>query len=620
VNQPADYPELKIITDFLQGVLPFSDLVHEDLFAIARQLEIIYFKRGQLLQYSGGEKQGLRILRSGAVEIVNHEGQLLDRLGEGESFNLAGLCEEQEGVKARFIEDSLIYRLPDECYQRWRDQHRNIDRFFHKQRSRRIRRAVRVEPDSNMMMRPLSELMSKNVLTVELSASLQNAAKIMTKGRVSSLMVLDEGDLVGIVTDRDMRSRAIADDLPSSTPVSQVMTTEPYVINQTETLFDATLTMLQLGFHHLPVVNDEGALTGIVTASDLMLARQDDPVFLVQHISRQIDEEGMKNVVSSLPEIMQGWVKSGVRAHQISHMLTAISDAITQRLIALAIKKLGEPPVSFAWLSFGSQARDEQLLGADQDNGLLIADTLKNEDKPWFKELAAFVCDGLNHCGYDYCLGKVMATTDEWRQPLSQWIRTVDTWTRSPTPDAVMRVSIFFDLRVVYGDRSLGEQLQQYMLERTQRDTIFLAALAANVLEYSSPLGIFRRFVVERSGEHQDTLDLKKRGIIPIVDMIRLHALAHGVSAVNTRARLKELQKRGVLNIGDSRNVQDAFDFIMQLRVNNHVVQLSQGGPCSNYANPNDLPELSRRHLRDAFTIIHDSQQAIKLRYRSGLG
>lgn len=615
---PADQPEISAVTDFLEKCLPFDTLQSSALLVVARRLEIRYFKRGQRFMADPDNNEGLRILRSGAVEILSEDGQLLDRLGEGESFNIAGLAQEHSGVKALLIEDSLVYRLPEKDYQLLREQQRDFDRFFHRQRSRRLRRAARYQPDGNAMMRPLSGLVSRDVLTVPSSTTIQQTAVAMNQRRVSSIMIVDAGKLVGIVTDRDLRSRAVAKGIAVTEAVATVMTINPHCIALDSTVFDATLMMTELSCHHLPVMQGDN-LVAVITASDLMLAKQDDPVYLVQHVSRQNDVSGMKNVVAMLPNIVKGWVRSGVKVEQLSRILTAISDAITQRLIALAIEALGPAPTEFAWLGFGSQARAEQLIGADQDNGLLIADDLQESEREWFKQMAARVCDGLNECGYVYCPGDVMATNDAWRQTLSGWKTTVDGWTRAPTPDAVMRVSIFFDIRVIHGSQALGKALQQHMLSNTQQSSIFLAALAGNVLEHTPPLGVFRRFIVERSGEHRDSLDLKKRGVIPIIDMVRIHSLARGIDAVNTHERIAALAAQKVLNIGDSRNLQDAFDFIQRVRVENQAAQLERGEPASNYCNPHDLPELSRKHLRDAFTIVHDSQQAIKLKYRAGM-
>ncbi len=618
MNQASDQPEISAITDFLSCCLPFDQLTDSERNKAARQLKIAYYRRGHIFIADNELERGLCILRSGAVEIRSPDGQLLDRLAEAESFNITGLDTEHPGVKAVLIEDCLIYNLPEDCYQQWRSEHRFFDRFFHGQRSRRLRRAARYEPDHNAMMRPVIELMSCDVLRTSVETSIRDTAQAMNERRVSSIVIMSGESLYGIVTDRDLRSRGVAQGIDVDLPITNVMTQRPYFINSDATVFDATLQMTQQRCHHLPVI-DDGCLRGIITASDLMLAKRDDPVHLVQHIYRQADVGGMKNVVSSLPNVMQGWVASGVRPHQISRILTAVSDAIARQLIKLAIEKLGEPPVPFAWLGFGSQARAEQLLGADQDNGLLIDNSMLPEHKPWFESLAHFVCDGLDLCGYPYCLGEIMATTDKWRQTLSGWCDAVNGWTRAPSTDAVMRVSIFFDIRVVYGSESLGLQLQQHMLSRTKNDTIFLAALAANVLSHSPPLGIFRRFLVERSGEHRDSFNLKKRGVIPIIDMVRIHALANNIYEVNTRERIDALIKCKVITLNDGRNLQDAFNYIMQLRLQSQSEQIVNGQEVDNYCNPEDLSDLARQHLRDAFTIVHEAQEAIRLNYRSGM-
>lgn len=290
------------------------------------------------------------------------------------------------------------------------------------------------------------------------------------------------------------------------------------------------------------------------------------------------------------------------------------------RLIQLAEKKLGPAPVPWCWTGFGSQARGEQLLGADQDNGIIIDDSVEETQLPWYREMAEFVCDGLNECGYVYCPGGIMAKTDEWRQPLAIWEQTVRRWATSPTPDAVMRVSIFFDIRAVYGDSSLARRLQNTMLKQASTNTIFLAALAANALDSKPPLGIFRRFVVDRNGEHRDSVDLKKRGVLPVTEIVRLHALAHRIEAVNTHERLRALAHARHMTIVDSRNLADALHFIQQQRIKNQCKQIVRGEKISNYLNPRDLPKMAKEQLRDAFTIIDEAQSAVRQTYRAGLG
>lgn len=610
--------ELASVAAFLRQSLPFDVLDEAQLQEALSALKISYHPQAERFD-AATRPLGLRVLRSGAVDLRNDSNKLLDRLGEGESFHIGGLNADSEVVHATVIEDALIYLLPDAAYQQLRAANRDFDRYFSRQRSRRLRRAARYMPDDNPLLAPVSRLMTTDLLCVAPETPLQAVAAAMTERRVSSVFVTDAGQLLGIVTDRDLRSRCVAAALPTQTPVSAIMTPDPQSIGEEETVFSATLRMTQQGYHHLPVLH-EGELRGIITTSDLILARRNDPVYLVQHLSRQDSVEGMRDLLNGLPDQLLTWVQTGMRAEQVSQLFTAISDAVTLRLIQLAERELGPAPGPWAWLAFGSQARGEQLLGADQDNGIVISDLVPAAEHGWYAALAQRVCDGLAACGYAYCPGGVMATTDSWRQPLAAWQDTVASWTRAPTPAAVMRVSIFFDLRAIHGDHTLCTALQNTMLRRASRDTIFLAALAANVLASKPPLGIFRRFVVDRDGEHRDSLNLKKRGVLPITEIVRLHALARQVSAVNTGERLEALAEGRHLSIGDSRNLADALHCVQQQRIRHQCEQIAAGATVDNFLNPRQLPRLAREQLRDAFTIIDEAQSAVRQTYRAGMG
>ena len=611
-------PELSSLLDFIKACIPFDELPATELNALISKIEICYYRKGTVFENKQGDG-GLRIIRSGAAELRSKDDKLIDRLGETVSFNLAGLNSEEPGIKATLIEDSLIYLIPEAHYQDIRKRNRIFDRFFHSQRSRRVRRAARHEPNPHEMMRMVKDVMSTSVLSMAPTESIQKVAKQMSARRLSSVLIMENETLLGIVTDRDMRSRAVAAGFDLTLPISHIMTDQPACISPQATLFDATLFMTQRGYHHIPVM-EENTVVGIVTSSDLMLARQDDPIYLVQHIGRQDSAHKLKDVIQSLPNLMVQWINSGIRAHQVSHILTAISDSITVRLIELTIADIGKPPVPFCWLGFGSQGRKEQLLNADQDNGLLISNELKEEHKPWFETLATRVCDGLDECGYIYCPGNVMASNEQWRQSLSVWQSTVDKWTVSPTPHAVMHTSIFFDLRSIYGDKSLCDDLQKHMLNKASNNSIFLAALAQNVLNSEPPMGIFRRFVVEQNGEHADELDLKKRGILPIIDLVRLHSLAHSITEINTLDRLKALVKCKAMTIEDSRNMQDALRVIMQLRTQHQATQITSGSAPNNFIDPDNLSKIMRKQIKDAFSVIMDAQQAVKINYRQGMG
>ena len=612
-----DAAELEEVTGFLRVSLPFDELDDELLAQAVASLRVSYHPRGARFD-ARSPRPGLRILRSGAVDIRAEDNTLLERLGEGESFHIGGLNAENGAVIARVIEDGLIYRLPDEAYADLRRRHRGFDRYFTRQRSRRLRRAARLPPQPHALLAPLSSVMAREVLTAPPEASVRRVAVAMAERRVSSALVVEDGALRGIITDRDLRTRVLAASVAPDTPVREVMTPDPEAIASDESLFAATLRMTRRGYHHLPVL-EAGRLAGVVTTSDLILARRDDPVYLVQHIARQDSVDAIRELLDGTADLMLRWVNGGMPAQQASQLLTAISDAVATRLIALAENGLGPAPAPWCWLAFGSQARSEQLLGADQDNGMVIDDSATGADLAWYRELATRVCDGLARCGYRYCPGGIMASTASWCQRLETWRDTVRSWTRTPTADAVMRVGIFFDIRGLAGELDLAAALQREML-RAGRNSIFLAALAASALDNRPPLGIFRRFVVERNGEHRDSLDIKKRGALPVTEIARLHALARGVAAVNTEARLKALASERFMSLLDSRNLMDALHCVQRVRMRHQCEQVLAGAVPDNYINPRKLPRLAREQLRDAFTIIDEAQGALRQTYRAGLG
>jgi len=380
--------------------------------------------------------------------------------------------------------------------------------------------------------------------------------------------------------------------------------------------FEALLTMSRHNVHHLPIVEGD-TLRGVVTTTDLMRQQVDSPVYLVGEIWKQEQVDGLADIAAGVPGMVRQMVEAGAQADDVGRMVTSVTDAVTERLLDLAIDRLGEPPVPFAWLALGSQARQEQTAHSDQDNALLLSDDATDAHDPYFADLAAFVCDGLDACGYEYCPGDVMATTDRWRQPLQEWKRTFRGWIDEPHPKSLIHASIFFDLRHVYGNPSLTQRLQSYVLGRTSQNSIFLASLTVNALDHKPPLGFFRQFVLEEHGGQKDTLDLKLNGVVPIIDLARIYALAHGVSAVHTLERFQRLAATGGMNASDAADLRDAFEFIGTVRIQHQADQIRRGTEPDNFVSPDRLSDFDRRHLKDAFRITRRMQSALSQRYQT---
>ena len=330
---------------------------------------------------------------------------------------------------------------------------------------------------------------------------------------------------------------------------------------------------------------------------------------------KQTTAEGIVSACERLPDLILKQIETDADGEQLGQFITTITDTVTRQLIRIAENELGPPPCTFAWVAMGSQGRFEQSAKSDQDNALVLDDDAKPEHDEYFEKLARIVNDGLNDCGYVHCPGDVMASNTKWRQPLSQWKKYFHNWITVPEQKALMHANIFFDLRCVYGDQHLVEALKDFIRDTAKGNELFLALMSKNAMSYQPPLGFFRTFVLERSGDHKNTFDLKLNGIMPIVEIARIRSLAAGRVRISTRNRLRAAADAGELTEVDAANLIDALDFIETLRLEHQSRQMQAGGQPDNHLAPTELSPLVRQNLKAAFSQVRVSQQALMNRF-----
>lgn len=611
--------ELAEIRDFLAQHEPFDGLPGAVLDSLPGELSVEYFRRGSQLIAKGRDNHHLYVLRSGAAEVLDAHGTLVDRGGAGSCHGSITLT---QGNPSTFdvtaIEDTLALLVPAEVFHRLCAEHPRFEAFFDAQRRHRMRTAVaelQVTDGGAILKTRVRDIIEREPVVVPCTASVREAAQVMSQRRVSSLLVMDDGRLAGIVTDRDLRTRVVAAGLDTSAPVTDVMTADPVTGREDALAFQVLLEMVGRTIHHLPLVDDHGAPVGLVTTTDLLRLEQSNPVYLAGDIAKQDSVEGIAAVVERLPRVVEALVRQDATADDVGRVVTSVGDAVEQRLIALAEAELGAPPVPYCWVTLGSRARLEQALAADQDTAMIIDDAMAPEHEEWFERLAERVVEGLEACGYPRCKGDAMATNPRWRRPLAEWTEEFARWLRRPEPEALLTASIFFDMRPVRGDLTLHARLQDFVVETAPGAGIFLAHLAAHASRNEPPLGFFRHFVLEKHGEHRDTLDIKKGGILGIVELARVHGLAVGSRSVNTLARLADARDGGAISHELADDLRDAFEFIGYVRLRHQAELVRAGRPLDNRVAPDSLSSFEKRHLREAFGIIRSAHHALGQRY-----
>jgi CBS domain-containing protein len=607
--------ELPEIAQFVAQLHGFDVLTEAQVHAAATSMQIGYYRAGSDVLHIGSKNQQLHIVRSGALELRNGEGDLVQRVAEGECFGFPSLMN-QAAVRNQSvaIEDSLIYHLDGSVFAELRRDNARFDTFFIRSLSDRLLARPVIAKLHGAAGRGVSQLITRPPVAVDASATIQQAAQKMVEERVSAMLVTEEGRFCGIVTDRDIRSRVVAVGCDGERSIRDIMSIDPVAIDSGALAYEAALMMMQQKIHHLPVLTD-GKLVGMVSRSDFMRIETEHPLYLVNDIGKQTTVDGIIDACRRLPALIASQIDTDANGEQLGKFVTTITDSVTQQLCRIGESQLGAPPCAYAWVAMGSQGRQEQSARSDQDNALVLADTTVADNDEYFAALAKIVNDGLDACGYVYCPGGVMASNPKWRQSLRIWKQYFTTWMTVPEEKALMHANIFFDLRCVYGEVHLVDELKASIREDASRNEIFLALMAKNAMTFQPPLGFFRQFVLERSGEHKNTLDIKLHGIMPLVEIARIRALAAGEMRITTRNRFRAAAKAGEITETDAANLIDALDFIEKLRVEHQSRQMHAGLKPDNHLSPGEMSPLARQNLKSAFAQVRVSQAALLNRF-----
>ena len=615
MSAPTSIPA---ITDFYAALSPFDVLSEKLLLQVVQSTEVFFCDQSDhpLVDFHDPH---LFVIRSGEFEIRTQSGRLIDRLAEGDQFGIPSLLSgEEPSNQLVILKPGLIYRVSADVFHQLRRDDEFFERFYTKAYAHRLAQAdARVSTSS--YNQTVSSVISRKPATVSAQAEVGAAALIMQQRRVSSLLVVQEDALVGILTDRDLRNRVLAQRLPHTTLVADVMTIQPMSIEDHQSLTTALSLMLEHDIHHLPVLDSSQQLVGMITTNDVLQTQMSHPVFLLGRMRKANRQQQLIQYSADLGNLLWQLMRSGTSIYEAGKIFTQVTDVLTRRLIELAIAELGPPPLTFAWLAFGSQARMEQAANSDQDNGIILNQQPTESQQAYFLQLAARVNAGLDACGFIYCPGDVMAQNPKWCVSSEQWMQYFTDWIDTPEPKALLHSSIFFDMRCIYGEQSLVESLQQKVLSMAADNDIFLALMTQNALDSQVPLGFFKQFVLQKDGQQKNTLDLKKNGLLPLVEITRIHALAAQTSAVNTMQRLNTLASQKYLNSDDVASLTDSYRFIARLRFEHQVRCWQQGVAANNHLSPDELSRLQQKQLKSAFSVLADAQQGLKMRYTRGL-
>ncbi len=619
--------------DFLREVRPFDKVPPEDLDQMVQHIYEKRFEPGTLIVRKGGEPEpALLLIRWGLVKVfIEKEDKevVLGYRGEGEVLGEETfITRGPYPYSAQAVEETLIYCIPWDSLSRLMDKYPELYQKLSKLIGRRMThiyedlpRVLPGEPqtgvvDTSLLRHRVGDVLrEKQLVLASEGMSVVDAARLMKAEGVDSLVVMRAGKPVGIVTDRDMVTRYLAGGCTGAM-LGDIMTPNPLTVRLNDFAYQALLLMLRHGVRHLLVVDDAGKPFAILTQRELLRSKTEDILELTDRTARATSIEELRDTHRQVPLIIEALMADNASVREICEVVTEFNDLVISRVVDICMKEMkaerGLPPVPFCFMVFGSGGRREQTLRTDQDNGIVfLADEKGEEADKYFQALAERVVKGLEACGFPLCPGKMMATNPEWRRSMASWEETLEEWFLHPTREVMLKTSMFFDLRGIYGDKGLVSRIWEVIFEYVKAYPGFVARMGKSSAEIKPPIGLFGRFVVEKSGEHKNAIDIKLRGCLPIVEGVRALALVEGVKDTNTFNRIEALAQVGTFSQDMADELIFTYQFLLTLRIRNHVRLLKEGKPLHNYVNPSSLTKRERQILKDSFASVYRLQQLV---------
>lgn len=626
---PMLEPLAATIRAFLRGHPPFDRFSDEAIeFAIAKFSLAYFAKDAAILTPAAGPVTHLNLIRRGLVgsrpEDPRNEPD--PTLGPGELFPMGALSTGGASTRTYYaIHDTFCLRLARPDFLELRQRSPEFERYCTQAITETLKQSLaqlhsqygQLAAEQQTLTRPLGELVRRVPVTCRSTATLAVALPLMHEHNVRTLAVVDaDGAPIGMLTLVDILRRVVLTQRSLTTTLAEVMTAPVVTLPATASAYEAMQTMAEHVVRQIGVV-DGKSLIGIVNERDLFALSRVSMRQVLEGLRAADSIETLKQTASDIRGLTRNLLAQGVAAEPLTHTISALNDALTRRAIEFTLSRHDVGENSWCWLALGSEGRGEQTLATDQDNAIVFlppAGADVEVERTRLVAMARDVNEALAALGFPLCSGNVMAgnpalclTVDEWKTKFLRWLSV-------PTPEALLRANIMFDLRPIDGDTTLVVALHDWLLERSQHQQLFLRLMAQNALEVTPPLGLIRAFATEDDRDHKGMLNLKTRGTRLFVDAARVFALAFAIPDTGTAARLRAAGRHLQVEARHVAATVDAFHFLQVLRLRQQ--DFASGPADANRIAPDALNEIDRRMLKETFRQARLLQQRLRITWQ----
>ena len=618
---PASNTLIQQTIEQLQRHTPFDRVEHAHLEWLAQRLEMAYYAVGDvLISPEQGVVSRFFIIRQGLVEgrrgAANAETTITDELQQGDLFPLSSLLAKR-AVSSTFraLDDVFCLELSAEDFY----QFLRLSEVFNDYCSRRIANlleqsmhSVQAEysqssSEGQSMSSQLSSVIRRSPVTCAPDTLMRDVLQTMNELSIGSMIVVEDGKPVGIFTLYDLLGRVALSQIDHDQPIGELMRTQLFTLSPQALAYEAALVMAREAVRHV-LVTDQEKIVGVVSEKDLFTLQRVGLRQISTAIRQAENLETLQQCAHDIQYLARNMLAQGVAAEQLTQFISTLNDLLTTQIIGLEVARARSEPdwqeIDFCWLAMGSEGRYEQTMNTDQDNGIIFVTPegmTTNEARACLLPLARAINVALDSCGFPLCKGEIMASNPKWCLNMAEWENAFSGWIFRGDAQELLNASIFFDFRPIYGNYELAHELRHWLNGKVKQNRMFMRKMVENALGNHPPLSLLRRFLVDRSGENQNTLDLKFNGVTPFVDAARIFALASNSTETGTIQRLRGAAKAWRMDQAETDAWVESFLYIQLLRLRMQHQQKERDQTMTNRINPETLNALDQRILKETF-------------------
>ncbi len=598
---------------FIQQISPFDKLEQKVLDSLVKRLDIICINQNDIILSKEKNSKYLYFVIKGLVHELDGD-DIIDIYHPKQYFSSSSLIENRVKYDFKAITQCICYILPKDIFLSFLYKYEELESYFFQSIAQKINTHISNERNQEtllFMSAKVQDAFLHKPIILDSSASIYDGVVAWGDDNNNALLVKNPSGELGIVTNSDIRKKAIIKKINFCEPLYEIANYNFFTIDSDEFLFIAQILMHKHNIKKLIVKKKKSPdVFALLDMNSIMSFFSSHTYTIDLEIEKAINVDDLKNASLQITNTIKLLFAQGIKIGYISEMISQLNDKLFYKLFELTAPK--ELKDKCAIIVMGSEGREEQILKTDQDNAIILSDdcdidekTLNDFTKQFTKNLCSF--------GYELCPGNIMLSNPFWCRKITDFKDLIELMVKRRSKEDLLNLAIFYDSKTVCGENAFLETLKEHLYSLTSKNASFCESFSLSALNFPTPLSMFDNLVLDKK-EHNE-LDIKKGAIFPIVHGVRSLCMEKQIKEINTTKRLKEIASLNLFEADLVNELIEALDFLLSLRLKERLRKINGNEEANNYINPKFLGVLELDLLKDSFKIVNKFKRFLSRHY-----